>query len=306
MKHVYLFGLVGVGLLGCGGGDPHEPELSTREATGDECAAGGTVLQLNGDDKVTVCNGANGQNGQNGAQGAPGVVGSSGEKGDTGARGATGSTGANGDPGASGQPGAAGQAGPAGASTAAEVAETISCISGQKASLVGIQCTDGVTYGFGSGTVTQGGQVITAQHVVADIATQTCSVFDIDVDHATMIGTVLDAVPDAVFDLAVLNVSWVDAAPAGIAVVSARPALGEMVVSTGHPAALLALQYSSGFVTAVALTEMGPAWSGAFMADYSSSGGGSGGAIFNANCEWIGIHVGGFSNGLESSIALPF
>ena len=49
MKHVYLFGLVGVGMLGCGGGDPHEPELSTREATGDECAAGGTVLQLNGE-----------------------------------------------------------------------------------------------------------------------------------------------------------------------------------------------------------------------------------------------------------------
>jgi hypothetical protein len=300
MKHVYLFGLVGVGLLGCGGGDAHEPELSTREATDEECAAGGTVMQLDGEDKVTVCNGANGQDG---AQGAPGGVGSSGEKGDTGARGATGSTGTNGSTGA---PGQQGQQGPVGASTAAEVAEAISCISGKKASLVGIQCTDGVTFAFGSGTVTQSGQVITAQHVVADIATHPCTIFDIDVDHVTMIGTVLDAVPDPVFDSAALNVSWVGVAPAGIAVVSAPPALGELVVSTGHPDALLALQYSSGFVTAVDIVEMGPAWSGAFMADYSSAGGGSGGAIFNADCEWIGIHVGGFTDGLESSIALPF
>jgi hypothetical protein len=42
------------------------------------------------------------------------------------------------------------------------------------------------------------------------------------------------------------------------------------------------------------------------MTDYASSGGGSGGPVFNADCEWIGLHVGGFSNGPELSIALPF
>jgi hypothetical protein len=79
-----------------------------------------------------------------------------------------------------------------------------------------------------------------------------------------------------------------------------------MVVATGHPNALQSIQYSSGFVTAVDLTEMGAEWAGAFMADYSSNAGGSGGAIFNADCEWVGIHVGGFSDGFETSIALPF
>jgi hypothetical protein len=42
------------------------------------------------------------------------------------------------------------------------------------------------------------------------------------------------------------------------------------------------------------------------MSDYSPTGGGSGGAIFNADCEWVGIHVGDFSDGSENSIALPF
>jgi S1-C subfamily serine protease len=171
---------------------------------------------------------------------------------------------------------------------------------------VGIQCTDGVTAEFGSGTVTEGGQVSTAGHVVADIATLPCSIFDVDVDHSTMIGTVLNAVPDSVYDAAVLNVSWVGATPAGIPAVIAPPALGDLVVSTGHPDALFALQYATGFVTAVNVNEMGAQWAGAFMADYSSNSGGSGGAVFNADCEWIAIHVGGFSDGFETSIALPF
>lgn len=285
MKQASLLGLVGMGVLACGGGDAGEPELSTRAASAAECPAGGTVMQLDGEDKATICNGVDGAEG---APGAPGAVGARGERGETGAPGATGSTGAS------------------GVSGAEDVVETISCISAKRASLVGIQCTDGVTIGFGSGTVTQLGQVYTAAHVVADIATMTCSIFDIDVDHATLLGTVTDAVPDGVFDAAALNVSWVGAPPAGISPVSASPGLGDMVVATGHPQALRALHYSTGYVTAVGVTEMGTDWAGAFMADYASNGGGSGGAIFNQGCEWIGIHVGGFSDGFESSIALPF
>jgi S1-C subfamily serine protease len=272
----------------CGGGDPAQLDVSQREATAEECENGGLVLALNGEEEPAICNGVPGADG---SPGAPGM------KGDAGARGAPGAVGATGSTGPSGQ---------AGASAAAELSQTISCISSKRHSLVGIQCTDGVTAELGSGTVTPSGQVFTAGHVVASIATLPCSIFDVDVDHSTLIGTVTNVVPDAVYDAAVLNVSWVGATPAGIPTVVAPPALGELVVSTGHPDALFALQYAAGFVTAVNVNELAANWAGAFMADYSSNSGGSGGAVFNADCEWIGIHVGGFSDGFETSIALPF
>jgi hypothetical protein len=275
----------------CGGGDPAQLDVSQREATAEECENGGLVLTINGEEEPAICNGVKG------ADGSPGASGAKGAKGDAGAQGAPGAVGATGSTGASGQ---------AGASAAAELSQTISCISAKRASLVAVQCTDGVTTEIGSGTVTLSGQVFTAGHVVANIATLPCSIFDVDVDHSTIIGTVTNVVPNAVYDAAVLNVSWVGVTPAGIPTVVAPPALGDLVVSTGHPDALFALQYAAGFVTAVNVNEMAANWAGAFMADYSSNSGGSGGAVFNADCEWVGIHVGGFSDGFETSIALPF
>jgi|SRR5688572_5183995 len=279
--------------LACGG-DPEGVSVTQREAELTECASGGMVLVIDGEEQAPVCNGADGADGLDGAQGAPGVAGPRGEQGDAGARGATGATGATGTSGADGE------------SAAASVSETIACISAKKASLVAIQCTDGNVIGVGSGTVTLSGQVYTAAHVVADLETMTCSIFDVDVDHSTLIGTVTTVVPDGPYDAALVNVAWSAPIPAGVVAVSDSPALGEMVVATGHPNAFRALQYSTGYVTAVGITEMGADWAGAFMADYSSNGGGSGGAIFNADCQWIGIHVGGFSDGLETSVALPF
>lgn len=275
----------------CGGDDAYHPSFSEGEASADECPAGGRVLLVDGEPQLTVCDGDDGKDG------APGAPGTKGDKGDAGAQGVPGAVGATGSTGARGQDGV---------SAAAQLSEVISCISNKRQSLVAIQCTDGVTGELGSGTVTVTGQVFTAGHVVADIATLPCSVFDVDFDHSTLIGTVTSAVPDPVYDAAALNVSWVGTPPAGVPVVAAPPALGDLVVSTGHPDALFALQYAAGFVTAVNVNEMGTDWAGAFMADYSSNGGGSGGAIFNDKCEWIGIHVGGFSDGFESSIALPF
>jgi hypothetical protein len=284
---------------GCGG-DSAELDVAQREATVAECAHGGLVLSFNGEEQPAVCNGANGVAGEDGEDGAQGPVGVQGDTGATGAPGAVGASGANGTDGSPGAPGNPGL------SAAAQVAETISCISGKRSSLVAIQCDDGVVIELGSGTVTLSGQVFTAAHVVANLASASCTVFDADADHATVIGTVLSAEPDPTLDSAVVTVSWAGTTPAGIAAVQRPPALGEMVVATGHPNALSAIQYSSGFVTSVNVIEMGADWAGAFMADYSSNGGGSGGAIFNADCEWVGIHVGGFSDGLETSIALPF
>lgn len=281
----------------CGGGDPAELDVSQREATGAECQDGGLVLSVDGEEQPAICNGANGEDGALGAPGADGAQGDPGERGATGARGVSGTPGTNG---INGTPGTEGL------SATAQVAETISCINGKRASLVAIQCDDGTILETGSATVTLSGQVFTAGHVVANLANTVCNVFDVDVDHVTMLGAVTGFTPVGTFDAAVVDVAWAGAIPAGIPSVVRSPALGELVVSTGHPNALVALQYSSGFVTAVGINEMGTSWAGAFMADYSSNGGGSGGAVFNADCEWVGIHVGGFTNGLETSIALPF
>jgi hypothetical protein len=47
-------------------------------------------------------------------------------------------------------------------------------------------------------------------------------------------------------------------------------------------------------------------WSEAFVTDAASSGGGSGGPVFDADAAWVGIHVGSTGDlGLELSIQLP-
>lgn len=79
-------------LTACGGGDASAPVISERDATTDECVAGGTVLVIDGKDDATVCNGADGKTGKTGATGADGA---DGQTGATGPRGATGATGAS-------------------------------------------------------------------------------------------------------------------------------------------------------------------------------------------------------------------
>ena len=114
----------------CGGGDPAEMDVTQREATGAECDHGGLVLSVNGEDQPAVCNGTDGVDGVDGAPGADGA------QGDPGATGATGARGVSGIPGANGTNGANGAPGTTGLSATAQVAETISCITAKRASLV--------------------------------------------------------------------------------------------------------------------------------------------------------------------------
>lgn len=69
--------------------------------------------------------------------------------------------------------------------------------------------------------------------------------------------------------------------------------------------ALANVQYSTDIVASISDNEVAD-WPNAILADYASSGGGSGGGLFTADGQWFGIHVGGFNNGLELSIGLPF
>jgi len=271
-------------VVGCGD-EAYRPEFSEREAPSNECPAGGSVLLVDGVPQMTVCNGANGSPGEPGADGAPGR------------------DGGEGPPGPIGPTGRAGEA--------SEGSEGVRWLATQvdalRANLVAIQCSNGDTISFGSGTISTDGTVVTASHVTPDLNRNDCEVFDIDVDHAVWLGSVRSIARSQLGrDVANLTVDWEETPPEGITPVQSPPGLGEMVMASGHPDVLAALQLSPGFVTATGAHEFGNAWSNAFLADYSSAGGGSGGAIFNSNGQWIGIHVGGFEDGLELSVALPF
>jgi len=268
-------------VVGCGE-DAYRPEFSEREALSSECPTGGSVLLVDGSPEMTVCNGADGIPGAPGADGAPGRDGAQGP---------------------------AGPIGPVGEAGAASegVRWLATRVDALRANLVAIQCSDGRTIGFGSGTVSTDGTVLTAAHVAADLDDYECEVFDIDVDHAVWLGSVSAVAWSPLGrDVANLTVDWAVTPPGGLTPVQKPPQLGEMVMASGHPDVLAALQLSPGFVTATGAHEFGNAWSNAFLADYSSAGGGSGGAIFDSDCQWIGIHVGGFEDGLELSVALPF
>lgn len=71
-------GLVCLLVAACGADDPQK--LERREASADECASGGMVLSLDGQDMV-VCNGSDGDDGAPGSNGTNGTNGSNGTNG---------------------------------------------------------------------------------------------------------------------------------------------------------------------------------------------------------------------------------
>lgn len=269
--------------VACSGSD--SPEISTRDASRDECSDGGVAVCVDG-----AC--------QLACDGADGVPGEQGPEGPAGARGAQGS------PGEQGSDGAPGPAGAVGESATQEVLSVVTSIRAQSANFVAIECGDGLG-GFtaGSGTVMADGRIMTAAHVVAAPSVD-CLVYHVDDGVVTLYGAV-ESFTTGPMDMTSVTIDWEVTPPAGVARVQYAPAVGELVFATGHPNTILNIQYSAGAVTSIGDNEVVD-WPNAFMADYASNGGGSGGAIFNADGEWFGIHVGGFVDGLELSIGLPF
>lgn len=291
------FALTAFLALACGSEDP-AARYEVRDATSSECEFGGYVLVVD-DGDFKSCNGA------------PGPEGAVGETG-FGERGPAGEPGADGEDGVAGPSGSNGLPGVSGLNASVQAEAFISCVSEKRRSMVGIQCPgpEPETFGFGSGTVDEAGNVITALHVVSDaegLPVAGCDIFDIDVDRLALVGSVSLSTPDATgLDITSLTIDWLGEPPIGLTRVVNPPSLGDFVASIGHPSALISINITSGFVTATGVQEFGEIWTDAFMGDYASSGGGSGAAIFNSDCEWIGVHVGGFEDGLEISIGLPF
>lgn len=300
-------GLVGLMFLeACGGGDASAPEISKRDATGDECAAGGTVLLVDGTDVATVCNGGNGRDGAQGALGPQGI------------QGQRGADGTNGAPGTSGPAGSAGV-------NAVDPSDVVAGIVAKAAAIVIVECSDGVTSGDGSGTKTNTGTVITAMHVVD--AMTSCSVYS--QTPVTLLGTATFYSQRGTRDEVELTMDWTSDANAIPGITPAMgivPSIGDFVTVVGHPGLYDGLtlehQYTPGFVTATNLSGtlatvptlanagMETLWAQSWSTDAVAWHGNSGGPVFDAEGEWIGVLVGAFNGGANNqgpdlSVVLP-
>ena len=293
--------------LACGDGGSSEPEISERAATLDECGTGGTVLLVDGKGVATVCNGAQGPQGEQGLQGVQGI---------------------QGDPGADGQPGEQGEAGTAGPpeqSSNPTTAEIVGGIRSKAAAIVIVECTDGNTWGDGSGTKTNTGTVLTAMHVLDGM--DSCNIYS--QAPVVLLGTMKSSAQRGSRDEVELTINWSTdgAAIAGVAPTrGVIPALGELVTIVGHPGLYDGLslehQYTTGLVTATDLSAtlasvptlknsgLVTRWAQSWSTDAVSWHGNSGGPVFDAQGRWIGVLVGGFNGdsrneGPDLSVVLP-
>lgn len=297
-RHGVLLGLLALSSAACAGGDASVPEIAQRSATSEECSAGGTVLVVDGSDAATVCNGEKGGDGSPGAAGLPG------------------------EPGQQGQPGARGPTGTPG-SSAQSTSAIVAGVAAKALAIVIVECTDGARFGDGSGTKTSGGTVVTAQHVVSDLPD--CNIYS--ESPVALLGTATAYAQRAGRDQVELTVDWT-AAGAGIQGLSrklaALPSIGDLITVVGHPGLYDGLvqehQYTTGFVTATnlqatfaavpALAGRAAAWAQAWSTDAVAWHGNSGGPVFDADGNWIGILVGGFNGtpdneGPDLSVVLP-
>jgi S1-C subfamily serine protease len=299
-------GIVSLGLVACGG-DPADVDVSQRAATGEECTNGGLVLILDGEEQAAICNGQNGSQGADGQSGVDGVNGAPGRDGTTGDRGLTGAIGERGAPGAN----------------AADASAIVATIASSASAIVVVECTDGVVAGFGSGTKTTTGTVITAEHVTN--AMTSCSVYS--EAPVTLLGEATFISQRGARDQVELTVSWNAAGEAVQGLVphlNVAPSIGDLVAVVGHPTlydgAALEHQYTTGLVTATSLAStlegvpllasQAAYWQSSWSTDAVAWHGNSGGPVFNASGEWVGILVGSFNGGPDNegpdlSIVLP-
>jgi S1-C subfamily serine protease len=170
---------------------------------------------------------------------------------------------------------------------------------------------------YGSGTKTPDGRVITAFHVIDGCASLSYAQGLLSTTSLRgTSATIRYTQPLAGRDLVILeSIHWnaKGAALAGIEpVFDYAVSLGELTMTVGFPGYFFEPQLSPGFVTQVAIPKTlvlfmrTVDWAGAFVTDAASSGGGSGGPVFDALGRFVAIHVGSSDDdGLELSIQLP-
>jgi S1-C subfamily serine protease len=193
------------------------------------------------------------------------------------------------------------------------------------AAIVIVECTDGDTWGDGSGTKTDTGTVLTAMHVLDGM--KSCNIYS--QAPVALLGSMKSSAQRGSRDEVELTINWSadGAAIAGVAPTrGVIPKLGDLVTIVGHPGVYDGLslehQYTTGFVTATDLSAtlaavptlknagLATRWAQSWSTDAISWHGNSGGPVFDAQGRWIGVLVGGFNGdsrneGPDLSIVLP-
>jgi S1-C subfamily serine protease len=241
-----------------------------------------------------------------------GPMGPAGERGEKGEPGEPGEPGPQGEPGAPGLPGERGLNGEVGLNgvSGINVANVIGLVAENAQALVIVQCTaDDQSFRLGSGTKTEAGTVLTAQHVVDGMSR--CDIYS--EAPITKLGVASVFTQAGQRDQAELSMSWTEAGDAitGLAPQFAvQPHAGDFVLVVGHPGVgasiFLEHQYTTGYVSSadpeatLRALGFGEYWSGGYATDAVAWHGNSGGPVFDEDGAWIGMLVGAFNGGAEN------
>jgi S1-C subfamily serine protease len=252
-----------------------------------------------------------------GPMGLPGERGEPGEPGRDGAQGIQGERGEVGAPGERGAPGLVGLNGV----DALDVTNVIGLVAESAEALVIIQCTrDGDSFRLGSGTKTEQGTVLTAEHVVSGMTS--CDV--LSEAPITTLGTATAFTQAGDRDQVELTMAWSDAGEEVVGLVpqfGVQPEVGDFVLVVGHPGVggsiFLEHQYTTGYVSSadpegtLRALGFGDYWSGGYATDAVAWHGNSGGPVFDDQGNWIGMLVGAFNGGARNegpdlTLVIPF
>jgi S1-C subfamily serine protease len=241
--------------------------------------------------------------------GPMGPAGERGPMGEPGQDGLAGPQGEPGEPGPQGERGLQGEVGLDGVS-GINVANVIGLVAENAQALVIVQCTVGDgSYRLGSGTKTEAGTVVTAQHVVDGMST--CDIYsELPI---TKLGTSSEFTQAGQRDQVELSMSWTEAGDAIIGLApqyGVQPSTGDFVLVVGHPGVgasiFLEHQYTTGYVSSadpegtLRALGFGEYWSRGYATDAVAWHGNSGGPVFDQYGAWIGMLVGAF-NGSEKN-----
>jgi S1-C subfamily serine protease len=201
-----------------------------------------------------------------------------------------------------------------------DVVNAVGRIAEKAAALVIVQCSeDGDSFRLGSGTKSDRGTVITAQHVVE--GTTSCDIYS--EAPIELLGTTTHFTQEDDRDQAELDVTWTEDGEAIEGLVpelGVQPEVGAFVVVVGHPGVgasiFLEHQYTTGYVTSADPSETlarlgwGDFWKRGYVTDAVAWHGNSGGPVFDEDGVWIGILVGAFNGsakneGPDLSLVLP-
>lgn len=262
---------------------------------------------------ITGCGSVPGPTGRRGEDGKAGADGNSGKDG---ANGKDGAAGINGKDGVAGKDGIAGKDGQAGATVESFTGGTVGAramlkiIGKYKPAVVNIECDNG----RGTGFLVSDSRIMTADHIIRGQILGNCNFFTAG---DVLLGTGAGAKQVSVYATGKTSSSEVAIIEFKKTSKTENPPFpsllgydgsardGDELINLSFPLDLTdAVQTTYGRVVSLSADSDEDTGAVTFVADYAAASGSSGSPVFNASGSVIGIHIGGYQNGLELDVAL--